>query len=266
MNLRAEDQLYTRGKMLHSRDFSLSSKLMAGVVSMIALSGLLIVGVVYQRAKAALQDQFDQGTRFITTILSDAAAAYVVRKNVLELYGLVRKYALLQGVEYAFIADAKGMVIAHSLGTFPPELEAISTEERRHAQNQLFKFRGHIVYDTSIPILGGQVGSAHLGIRRDFVEEEIQHAVLPLIGIVSVILMGIMLLSCLFLRVMTRPIRNLRYRADRMSKGDLDTPVDVNVASHDEIGDLARSLERMRSSLKVAMSHLTDEPHSGVKL
>ena len=266
MNLRAEEQLYTRGKMVHSRDLSLTSKLMIGVVSMIALSGLLIVGVVYQRARAALQDQFDRGTRYITTILGDAAAAYVVKKNVLELYGLVRKYALLEGVEYAFIADAKGVVIAHSLGTFPPELEAISAEEPRHAQNRLFRFRGHIVYDTSVPILGGQVGSAHLGIRRDFVEEEIQHAVLPVIGIVSVILIAIMFLLCLFVRVITRPIRRLSYRADRMSKGDLDTPIDVSVGSHDEIGDLARSLERMRSSLKAAMSHISDEPHRGVKL
>jgi len=30
-----------------------------------------------------------------------------------------------------------------------------------------------------------------------------------------------MFLSCLFVRVMTRPIRHLSYRADRMTKGDL---------------------------------------------
>jgi HAMP domain-containing protein len=49
----------------------------------------------------------------------------------------------------------------------------------------------------------------------------------------------------------------LRHVADSMSRGDLDTPVSVGIESHDEIGDLARSLERMRSSLKAAMSRFS---------
>jgi HAMP domain-containing protein len=39
--------------------------------------------------------------------------------------------------------------------------------------------------------------------------------------------------------------------AGKMSMGDLETPVEIE--STDEIGELARSLERMRASLKAAM-------------
>jgi HAMP domain-containing protein len=42
-----------------------------------------------------------------------------------------------------------------------------------------------------------------------------------------------------------------------MSKGDLDTPVEVE--SSDEIGDLALSLERMRASLKAAIIRLNQQ-------
>jgi methyl-accepting chemotaxis protein len=228
-------------------------------MSMITLLGLLILGVVYQFASDALQDQFDQRAFYIATNLSDGAAAHVVRRNVLELYGLVRKYALLEGVEYAFIADDKGMVIAHTLGTFPLELkETVSAEGRRHTQRQAVRLSGKIVYDTSVPILGGQVGDAHLGMRRDFVQGEIRHAVLPMIGIISAIIIGGIAFSSLFVWMMIRPIRHLRHMAVGMSKGDLDTPLDIGVRSHDEIGDLARSLERMRSSLKAAMSRLSE--------
>ena len=106
---------------------------------MITLLGLFIIGVVYQLTSSALRDQFDQRAFAIATNLSDAAAAHVVRKNVLELAGLVRKYALLQGVEYAFIEDGKGEIIAHTLGTFPPELkETVSTEGRlQHAKTSV---------------------------------------------------------------------------------------------------------------------------------
>ena len=238
-----------------SQGFSLTWKVTIALVSMITLLGLLIIGVVYKLTRGALRERFDQQAFAIATNLSDAAAGHVVRKNVLELYGFVAKYALLQGVEYAFIEDGKGVVIAHSLGTFPPELkEPVSTEGRRQAQRRTLSFRGKIVYETRIPILEGQVGAVHLGIRGDFVEEEIRRALLPIIGVITAILLGGIVLSFLLAWGMTRPIRRLRHIADRMSKGDLDTP--VGIESHDEIGDLARSLERMRSSLKAAMSGL----------
>lgn len=236
-----------------SQGFGLTWKVTIGIVSMITLLGLLIVGVVYKLTGGALRERFDQQAFAIATNLSDAAAGHVVRKNVLELYGLVRKYALLQGVEYAFIEDGKGEVIAHTLGNFPSEL-TVSTDGLRQAQIRVLRFRGKIVYETGVPILGGQVGAAHLGIQGDFVDGEIRRALLPMIGIVIAIFLAAIVLSFLLAWVMTRPIRRLRHMADRMSKGDLDTPVGIAIESHDEIGDLARSLERMRSSLKAAMS------------
>ena len=234
-------------------------KVITALVSMITLLGLLILGVVYQFTSDALRHQFDQRAFAIATNLSDAAAADVVRKNALELSGLVRRYALLQGVEYAFIEDGKGEVIAHTLGTFPPELkETVSPEGRLHMQRRALRLEGKMVYETSVPILGGQVGTAHLGIRGDFVEGEIRHAVLPIIEIVAGIVLGGILISSALVAVMTRPIRRLGRVADDMSKGDLETPVSIGIESHDEIGALARSLERMRSSLKAAMARFSD--------
>jgi HAMP domain-containing protein len=241
-----------------SQGFSLTWKVTIGLVSMIILLGLLIIAVVYQLTSSALRDQFDQRAVVIATNLGDAAAANVVKKNILELSGLVRKYALLQGVEYAYIEDGKGEIIAHTLGTFPPELKRnVSTEGRLHPQERAVRVGGKLVYETSVPILGGQVGAAHLGMRADFVEGEIERTQIPMIGIIAVILLGGILISSVLVRMMTRPIRRLRHVADSMSKGDLDTPVSIGIESHDEIGDLARSLERMRSSLKAAMSRFS---------
>ena len=234
-------------------------KLTIGLAALITLLGLFIIGVVYQLTSGALRDQFDQRALAIATNLSDAASANAVRKNVLELYGLVRKYALLQGVEYAFIEDGKGEVIAHTLGTFPPELkETVSPDGRLHMQRRALRLEGKMVYETSVPILGGQVGAAHLGMGGDFVEGEIRRAVLPIIEIVAGVILGGILISSVLVAVMTRTIRRLAQVASDMSKGDLETPVTLGSASRDEIGDLARALERLRSSLKAAMSRLSD--------
>jgi HAMP domain-containing protein len=239
--------------------FNLTWKLTIGLAALITLLGLFIIGIVYQLTSDALRDQLDQRALAIATNLSDAASANVVRKNVLELYGLVRKYALLQGVEYAFIEDGKGEVIAHTLGIFPPELkETVSPEGRLQMQRRALRLEGKMVYETSVPILGGQVGAAHLGMGGDFVEGEIRRAVLPIIEIVAGVFLGGILISSALVAVMTRTIRRLAQVASGMSKGDLETPVTLGSASRDEIGDVARALERLRSSLKAAMSRLSD--------
>ena len=57
-----------------------------------------------------------------------------------------------------------------------------------------------------------------------------------------------------------RPIAGLLAVAGKVTMGDLETPVSGKcVVSGDEIGELARSLERMRSSLKAAMMRLGRE-------
>jgi HAMP domain-containing protein len=255
-----QDDLHQDGKVTEaSQGFSLTGKVTAGLVAVITLLGLLVIAVVFRLSSDALRDQFDQRALAIATNLSDAAAANVVRKNVLELSGLLRNYALLQGVEYVFIEDGKGTVIAHTLGTFPPELkETVSAGARLHPQSRAVRLGGKTVYETSVPILGGQVGAAHLGIRADFVEGEIRRTLFPMLVIIAAILLAGIVISAVLVGVMTQPLRRLGHVADTMSKGDLETPVSVGIESRDEIGDLARSLERMRSSLKAAMSRFSD--------
>jgi HAMP domain-containing protein len=64
------------------------------------------------------------------------------------------------------------------------------------------------------------------------------------------LLLAGVILSVFLVRGIIRPIRWLSAVAGKMSTGDLETPVEIE--SRDEIGELARSLERMRASLKAA--------------
>jgi HAMP domain-containing protein len=78
---------------------------------------------------------------------------------------------------------------------------------------------------------------------------------LPILGLIGIAILGAVVLSSFLARWIARPIVGLTAVADRISKGDLETPVRVD--ARDEIGELARSLERMRLSLKAAMARLT---------
>ncbi|HSF59826.1 MAG TPA: hypothetical protein VLD83_17260, partial [Candidatus Binatia bacterium] len=120
-----------------SRRVSLTWKI-GGVFAGVMLTlGLMVTGAVYQLTQSALRDQLDQRVLLLANNLSDAAAAHLVGGNLLALHALARKSTLLDGVAYVFIKDGKGNVVAHTSGTFPPELrQGLSTTGQRQTDRR----------------------------------------------------------------------------------------------------------------------------------
>lgn len=237
------------------RDIGLMGKIGRNFVCLIILEGLIIGGIVYELSGRALREQFNQRASIITTNLSDAAAGYVVSKNVLQMDALVIKYARLSEVAYVLIQDREGKVIAHNLGAFSPELgEVLTFDQRRQVSRRIVTLQGRTVYETRGPILEGQLGTAHLGIWADAVDQQIYQALLVLMWPITLACLAAVIIAVFLARRLIQPFRRLTDVAGRISAGDLDTP--VRVESQDEFGELTRSLERMRASLKAAMVRL----------
>jgi HAMP domain-containing protein len=236
-------------------DFNLEWKLVGIIAGTLLVFGILFVAIVNQLIGRALRAQIDQRALVMATNLSDAAAGHVVGRNLLELHALVIKYARLAGSAYAFIEDGKGQIVAHSLGTFPPELrESLTMDDRRQVSKRVVSLpgnQGKTVYETRVPILEGQLGVARVGIWEEAVATEISGALLPIAGLITILVISGGLLAFFLSHAIIRPIRWLTDMAHNMSTGDLETPFKTD--SQDELGELARSLERMRASLKAAM-------------
>lgn len=228
---------------------------------MLVLS-LLVIGFTYRITQGILRNQLTKRALAIANNLSDAASGYIVGGNPLALSALASKYALLDGVAYVFIESNRGEVVAHTLGVFPDALrEAYPVGGQREASQRKLVLQGKGVYETGFPILDGQVGRVHVGFWEDALEGEIQDALLRLIGIIAILPVAGTLLSFLVAHWIVRPIIGLTEVADKVTRGDLELSVSTEcVRMHDEIGDLARSLERMRSSLRAAMLRLNREP------
>lgn len=239
---------------LRLHEMSLRGKIAGTFTGIIVSVGLLIIGMVYHRVGRALHYQLDQRAKAIATTLTDAASGFVMGRNVLELNALVAKYALLDGIAYVFIEDTKGNVIANSLGVLPPELKPSSSQALRETAESFLTLRGRPVQETRMPILEGRAGAAHVGIWADETEAAIRRVLFPNIALIAgAVVMGIIASVFLAQRII-RPVLGLTAAADKISKGNLDTPVAIE--SSDEIGELARSLERMRTSLKAAMARI----------
>jgi len=238
------------------KGIGLTLRILGTLVGVSSVVSVLVVAIVYEGGRRALRGQIEKRTAALAMNLSDAAAGHVLRRNGLELHAWVTKFARLEGVSYAFIRDGKGEIVAHSLKAFPEEhLQPLTPDERRQTSERALNLGGKAVYELRVPILEGQAGTAHLGVWGDTVEEEIYRGLLPVIGLVgAVCLTGIIVSAFLALRI-TRPIRKLTEVAGKISKGNLEVPIGIELRG--EFGDLARSLERMRASLKVAMLRLS---------
>jgi HAMP domain-containing protein len=220
--------------------------------------GVCVMAAVYQLAGATLRDQLDRRSLAIATNFSDAAAGHVAGKNALALHTLARKYTLLDGVAYAYVENGTGEILAQTFGTFPQELQ--SEPAKPQTRQRELHWAGRAVYETAVPILEGQLGSVHVGFWGDRLHDEIQRALIPIIAVIAIVPIVGALLSFLLAQWIVRPIVGLTQVADKVTMGDLETSVGGDcVSSRDEIGDLARSLERMRSSLKAAMLRLGRE-------
>lgn len=245
-----------------SRRVSLKWKI-GGMFAALALaSGALIIAAGVPLVRSAARGQIDARLTTIATNLSDGSAGHIMGKNLLALNALLRKYTLLNGVAYAYVQDAKGEVVAHTFASFPEELRPRSvaggTPDRRAARS--LSFSGSAVYESNVPVLEGQAGTVFIGFWQDAIEGEISRAANPLIVTVTIVSAAAAVFALLLAQWIVRPIAGLLAVADKVTMGDLETAVSGQcVQSRDEIGELARSLERMRSSLKAAMLRLGRE-------
>jgi HAMP domain-containing protein len=101
-------------------------------------------------------------------------------------------------------------------------------------------------------VVGAQIVSVPLEVALDRAERSFNVFIGSLVGVFLVA--GIVLNLMVWL-VVVRPVTRLSALADRVSQGDMDAP-EFKSGSKDEIGSLAESFARMRTSVTQAMKML----------
>jgi HAMP domain-containing protein len=101
-------------------------------------------------------------------------------------------------------------------------------------------------------VIGAQVMSVPMALPLQRASQAFKVFMGSLVGVF--LLVGVALNVMIWL-VVVRPVTQLSALADRVSQGDLNAP-DFNTTSNDEIGTLAESFARMRTSVVQAMKML----------
>ena len=183
--------------------------------------GFLFVLILNLLVARALRRQMNESAVLLATNLSDAAAAYLASKDILQLQTTVAKYARLNKVAYAFVSDRDGKVIAHSFPTLSPELQEELTEnQRRQGSRRELTWQGKLVYETREPILDGQLGTAHVVISAHAVEQEIYRILFLFVWPIT---LGLFVAAILVL-ILARLLIGALYRQLKSRTGSAEAP------------------------------------------
>ncbi len=109
------------------------------------------------------------------------------------------------------------------------------------------------IYDSN----GNFTGFLDVDIHLDHFQERLREKLQPLIIVGILILVLATTLSFFLSRRLVKDLRYLTDVTEKISTGLMDRTIEVK--SKDEIGDLAKSLERMRISLKLAMEMIEEK-------
>lgn len=102
---------------------------------------------------------------------------------------------------------------------------------------------------------GETIGALEVYVTREFLEEQFNEVMVAEIGRGVILDVAIIVIALVMLRrLLVRPIRELTEAAERISGGQLNTPIPSG--SRDEIGLLASAIGKLQTSLRIAMDRM----------
>jgi HAMP domain-containing protein len=175
---------------------------------------------------------------------------------------MVEKYKYYSTIEYILIEDYSSQIKTDTYnGMIPSEIASGHSETQfgeavEYDVKMIRVTSQHIqVYDIKQAVKEGLLGYVRVGMKKSFVDDKIEETIIYL-GIVFLIgtFLAITLTVFIITLQFSRPIAHLTEMAHKISMGDFNKPVRVQVKN--EIGILAEAIERMRESLKSSIERL----------
>lgn len=212
---------------------------------------MIVYGFLYRGIEKEIKSRADASAIGV----HDIAARRLAAGGIRELQSDLDKLATNVAVAFIYVEDGEGKIVAHVPDDLPRYLRRNFPRSAERAVGGInVDYRGVGVYEIAKRVAGGEAGFVHFGIWHDAISEEARLALLPMAIWIFVVGVGASVLFIHFTRYVNRPILELVDHAKRVSKGDFVAAWGLMRA--DEIGEIACSLERMRSSLYATENRL----------
>lgn len=227
----------------------LASKLTISFGSLALIFVGLVSVITYTRVSSTLETEIKNRARLSVIGLSEIARRPGTAHGETGLGRAIENYLSNESVAYIYVEDGEGKIIAHMPRELPRFLGGEAPKSAVRAVNGVeIEYRGLPVFEIAARVGEPNGGYVHLAIWRDIIHEEIQQVLTPIVATILILLCGVSAVFAWVVGYWMLPFSELALYAQRISQGELDLDLAIKEKS-DEVGDLARSFARMRSSL-----------------
>ncbi len=225
----------------------------AAAVMVLALSGAFLVRDSLERS---LEEELDRRALALASELALRATHESLFEDVVGLDRLVTDMMTRDDVRYVVVIGSSGYVLTSSFAAgVPTDLVAIFETPREDIRSPVaFRTAEGVNADYVAQMIGGQLGTVHLGVTRTRIHDQARERGRMVLGLGAMAALGAALLSFVIAHLATDPLRRLADAASRVGTGDLS--VRSGVDSDDEVGDLAVRFDEMIERLRDNQSRL----------
>lgn len=237
-----------------SRLFKRTFLLTVVVFGVIALSVSALIGLTL---KETMTREYLSKGEAVARSIANSSAEVLLNRDAATIQSYLDLYLEIPGISYVFVADADGIVIAHTFVPAPPPDLCALMELTPEPSSRSLTIDGSTYIDVVVPILAGVAGYVHVGMDQQRITDSIFSAILKQQAILAVI-MGFSL-AVLYVLVgrISRPLNALTEYAQRLAAHDFSA--DITISSRDEIGMLAGTMRAMAQDIRGLVGRLEHE-------
>lgn len=238
---------------------NIRTKIMGIVVGFVLLLGFVVTIQVRLTLSRTLHTQLEEQSISVTHDLAARSTDLILINDMYRLHELLQNTQNNNtNVRYVLIVTPEQEVLAHTFGSgFPAGLlEANTVAFDQHHHTVILETKEGKIWDTAVPIFGGQAGIARVGIADTNVQQAMNSVTGQLL-ITTLLVSAIGITAATLLTwLVTRPILQLVKAAQKIGQGDFTQRVER--WADDEIGELTEAFNIMASELGQAAEERTE--------
>ncbi len=200
-------------------------KFTLGIFIVVVLFGTINIILIHRIIYSSLENELQQRSLYISRTISERAIDLLLFDDIVGLNDLVNEMKSVDvSVEYIFILNRNMEVMAHTFEEYYPagllEFNEMPRNDEISTQHIQPIGSNEIIRDITIPLLGGRVGYARIGLTEVHIGRAIAKAVSVLIWMVIVFFIAGIAMTLAFSYMLTYPIKSISQIAENT---DLDT-------------------------------------------
>ena len=200
-------------------------KFSLGIFVIVTIFGTINILLINRILYSSLEDELQQRGLYISRTISERAIDQLLYDDIVGLNRLVDEMKSVDAsVEYVFILNRNREIVAHSFeDNFPSALLEIQEMPVGDEINtvQVHPSKSHkLIRDFAIPLLGGRVGYARVGLTDEQISNKINKAISTLLGMVILFFIVGIAMALVFSYMLTHPVKSISQIAENI---DLDT-------------------------------------------